>query len=264
MNKLKSEVSAQMKRIREGRLRSSGEIVEEAFRDVGFSKETIDSYAVRRNFNDLLFKVWKQTLVVLEHYENSAYSEGIPRELIKNSRFSFEKAKNLLHKGGFEEAVIYLFKDWYPYLREMFLSVSQSRKTRGGTDFELQIGKLFDLANIPFQKIQRKYRVDFMIPNDETFKHNPTAAAIASLKRTLRERWREVVEELQAMRSPNIFLLTADEKITSGHVKQICNNYKIQLIVWQHIKTKKFKDNPLVLDYNTWAAERIPILEKFW
>jgi len=97
-----------------------------------------------------------------------------------------------------------------------------------------------------------------------TIKNNPTSAAVASLKRTLRERWREVVEELHAARAPNIFLMTADEDISNAHVQQICDHYRIHLVVWEHLKKNKFSSNPLVLSYSNWASERIPILESFW
>ena len=102
-----------------------------------------------------------------------------------------------------------------------------------------------------------------MIPSDDVFKRNPTAGAIASAKRTLRERWREVVEELQAMRSPNIFLVTADYDVSKGHVKAICGDYRIHLVVWDQVK-EKYSGEPLVLGYTKWANDRIPILKQFW
>jgi Ribonuclease G/E len=102
-----------------------------------------------------------------------------------------------------------------------------------------------------------------MIPSDEVFRNNPTAAAIASAKRTLRERWREVVEELHDMRSPNIFLVTADEDVSKGHIRDICGKYRIHLVVWDEVK-KKYASEPLVLSYTSWANERIPLLKQFW
>jgi hypothetical protein len=86
---------------------------------------------------------------------------------------------------------------------------------------------------------------------------------INTAKRTLRERWREVVEELYDMRSPNIFLITADYDVSKGHVEAICNQNRLHLVVWEEVK-KKYKNDPLVLSYNQWAKERLPILKKFW
>ncbi|MEW6188609.1 MAG: type II restriction endonuclease [Actinomycetota bacterium] len=149
-------------------------------------------------------------------------------------------------------------------MRRGFLSISQSRKTRGGRDFELQVGCLLELMGVPFEKKKRRYRVDFMIPSDDAFHHNPNRSIILSAKRTLRERWREVVEELQAMRSPNIYLITADENVSLGHVEGICGQYRIHLVVWDEVKKNKFSDEPLVISYTTLANEIIPLFRQFW
>jgi hypothetical protein len=173
------------------------------------------------------------------------------------------RAEKVAKTNGFRPALSFLFSSHYPYLREIFLSISQSRKQRGGKDFELQFGKLIELMDVPYQKIKRAYRVDFMIPSDAAFRKNPTAAAIVSAKRTLRERWREVVEELHKMRSPNIFLATADYDVGKGHVQEICGTYRIHLIVWDEVK-EKYPEEPLVLGYTEWANSRIPLLKQFW
>jgi len=120
------------------------------------------------------------------------------------------------------------------------------------------------MAGFPYQKLRRTSRVDFMMPNDEFFQHNPTASVIVSAKRTLRERWREVVEELYEMRCPNIFLATADEKISQEKVKRICRDYRIHLVVWDHIKAENFPREPLVIDYSELASQRLPLIESYW
>jgi len=264
MSDVKKDVKKLMKRVREGRLPTSEFIVNETFKELGFTDTNCDSTYIRENFNHILHEVWQQTLEVLERYERDAYAEGIPDELIKMKESEFNEAEIVAQKKGFTHSFQDLFSKLYPYLLNCFLSISQSRKTRGGRDFELQFGKLLDLMDVPYQKFRRASRVDFMIPSDEAFKNNPTSAAIASAKRTLRERWREVVEELYDMRSPNIFLVTADFDISKGHIRDICGRYRIQLVVWDELKEAKFNDEPLVLGYTQWVNERLPVLEKFW
>lgn len=199
----------------------------------------------------------------MEDYEERLYPSNVIDALMTLKTDVIEESKRITQSKGFRPAIKFLFCTLYPHLREIFLSISQSRKTRGGRDFELQFGKLLELMNVPYQKIKRAYRVDFMIPSDELFRRNPTAAAIVSAKRTLRERWREVVEELHAMRSPNIFLVTADPDVGSGHVKAICGDYRIHLVVWDEVK-EKYSSESLVLGYSQWANDRIPILRQFW
>jgi len=264
MTDRKEEVRMLMRKVREGKIPSSEIIVEEAFHELGYDTETLTPLQVRRRFNTIFHNVWIKTLEVLERYEENAYARGIPEELIHLLRNDVEEAEKVLRRQGFIESIKFLFERFYPYLRRSFLSVSQSRMTRGGRDFELQFGRLLTLLGIPYQKVQRAYRVDFMLPSDEAFRRNPTTAAIASAKRTLRERWREVVEELHTMRSPNIFLITADFDITGGHIKEICDNYRIHLVVWDRVKSSSFPEHPLVLSYTQWANERLPVLEQFW
>ena len=57
---------------------------------------------------------------------------------------------------GFRAGVLHLMRSWYPHLRRCFLSISQSRKSRGGKDFELQIEGLLTLAGLPFDRQIRK------------------------------------------------------------------------------------------------------------
>ncbi len=260
---IKQEVKKMMTEIRNGSLPSSDLIVKETFKELGYIPQKIKPEEAEQKFEEILNEVWVKTLDVLEKYENAAYSSGIPSKLILKHPRIIDDAEERIEKNGFKPVVIQIFQNWYPYLREMFLSVAQSRKARGGRDFELQFGEMLDLIGVPYQKIKRTYRVDFMMPNDETFKKNPTSAAIASAKRTLRERWREVVEELYDMRSPNIFLVTADYNVSKGHVRAICGDYRIHLVVWNDVK-QKFPNEPLILSYNQWAKERLPILKKFW
>lgn len=252
-----------MKEIRNGSLPSSDIMVQEAFEDLGYTTENVTPEEAEEQFEEILYEVWVSTLHVLERYEDSTYSKGIPSKLISKNPRIIEDAKKVINDKGLNKGVVQIFQNWYPYLREMFLSIAQSRKARGGRDFELQFGGMLDLIGVPYQRVKKSYRVDFMMPSDEAFKNNPTSAAIASAKRTLRERWREVVEELYDMRSPNIFLITADYDVSKTHVKSICGDYRLHLIVWQKVKDK-YPDEPLVLSYNQWATERLPILMNYW
>ncbi len=264
MDEVKNEVSKLMVSVRKKKkLPSSARIVDETFEQFGYIQGCVKPEVVQQGFNDILRKVWIETLSVLEAYEEQVYPSNVMEALMSLKADLIVKAGKVAQEKGFRIGVRFLFVALYPYLREIFLSIGQGRKTRGGRDFELQFGKLLDLMEVPYQKIKRSYRVDFMLPSDEVFKQNPTAAAILSAKRTLRERWREVVEELHAMRCPNIFLVTADDKVGKGHVEEICRKYLIHLVVWDSVK-ERYGNEPLVLGYGEWASKRLPLLQKFW
>lgn len=263
MTEIKKQISGLMAAVRKKRLPSSEQIVEETFQKLGVTPDKVTPEFVEQNFNKILNQVWVETLNVLEEYEGHVYPSNVIDSLMTLKNKVVTEAEGISQKEGFRPAIRFLFISLYPELREVFLSISQSRKQRGGKDFELQFGKLLQLIGIPYQKVQRKTRVDFMIPSDEAFRKNRQSAVLVSAKRTLRERWREVVEELYAMRSPNIFLATADYDAGQGHVDAICHQYGIHLVVWDEVKNK-YPEEPFVLGYTEWANERIPILRKFW
>lgn len=263
MSDIKQEMSKLMAEVRKERLPSSEVIVAETFKKLGYISGKVTPEVVQKNFNQLLKDVWVETLHVLEDYEECIYPLNVIDALMTLKTDVIEQSKRIAQKDGYKPSIRFIFQSLYPYLREIFLSIGQSRKARGGRDFELQFGKLLDLMSIPYQKIKRVHRVDFMIPSDELFERNPTAAVVVSAKRTLRERWREVVEELHSMRSPNIFLVTADYEVTGSHVNDICGKYRIHLVVWDEVKERYSKEG-LVLGYTEWANEKIPILRQFW
>ena len=253
-----------MHRVRKGRLPTSEKIVRETFEQLGFVPGKITPEVAQRDFTRILLEAWKETLNVLERYEREVYGECLAQELAKLRKEDFNAADLEAKQHGFASGVSLLFKRWYPYLAEIFLSISQSRKQRGGKDFELQFAMMLDLIKLPYKRIDRQYRVDFVIPSDEVFSRNRNVAMIASAKRTLRERWREVVEELHNTRSPNIFLITADSDVTPNHAKYICEHYRIHLVVWDEVKDHRFRDEPLVLGYTEWANHRIPFFKQQW
>jgi hypothetical protein len=254
-----------MKRVRDrGQLPSSADIVRETFERLGYLEGAIYPDEVVQRFNELLRNLWEKTLPTLEKYEERSYSEGIPREFIQEYPDIFNRADQISREKNFREAIMRLFSEWYPMLRRAFLSVSQSRMTRGGKDFELQIEGLFTLAGIPYHKQKIENRTDLILPDIETHRRNRNLSAIVSVKRTLRERWAEVAEELFNLRSPNVFLFTADENVSTNHVTRICGQYNIHLVLWDAVKAKKFPHTPMVLSYSEWATQRLAVLRQNW
>ena len=258
MSDLGKQISALMRRVRDhGQLPGSEQIVAETFELLGYVPGTLAPDEVLSGFDELLRHVWRETLHVLERHEERSYAEGIPRELIRAYPDSVAEAREISEAEGFAAGVQRLLSLWYPQLRRCFLSVSQSRKTRGGKDFELQLERLLTLAEVPHESQERQNRTDLVLPGVAAFERNRNEAMVVSVKRTLRERWREVAEELFNLRAPNVYLLTADESATTGHVEGICGRYNIYLVVWDHVKRDRFASEPLVLGYTEWATDRV-------
>jgi hypothetical protein len=257
-----------LRRIRRQYIPTSERIVAEAFRELDYTREVLSPDEVRAQFDSLLHGVWRKTLEVLERYEERAYGEKAIAEVIRLHAEDLRRAREGMRADGddavsLESAIRGLFQVWYPELRALFLSISQSRKSRGGKDFELQLRKLLELMEVPYQPPDRTNRVDFMIPSYEHYARNRNQCIVISAKRTLRERWQEVVDELHKMNCPNVYLATADERISADKKDDIWRR-NIYLVVWDDVKARLFPTDDSVVSYSHLAGQVIPHFAKLW
>ena len=102
-----------------------------------------------------------------------------------------------------------------------FLSLSNSRKVRSGAVFEKILERMLTHLSYPLD-IQKKVdnkKVDFVLPSINFYNNDPLNSILLSAKRTLRERWKQVVPE--ANKSNLFFLATIDEDITADQLKEM-------------------------------------------
>lgn len=248
-----------LRKLRAESMPSSAEVVEEACGRLGYTTGTVASDEIRGSFDARLRALFEETLVVLEEYERKIDGELILPELVRGRRSDIESEYSQLQKVGngpdaLQEAVSRLLTRWRVILRGLFLSVSQSRKQRGGKDFEYQINTLLRLAAIPYEAQSRRERADFLLPSSELLKTERPKAVLLSVKRTLRERWQQVVRELQDIGCPNTYLATAEGKIATGVVDGI-TRHNIYVVVWEHLKQESFPTNAMVVGYNKFIRD---------
>jgi len=256
------ELYGLLNRIRSERLPSSETIVGEAAEELGLVQGAFTANQVLSNFNNNLRQLFERTLTVLERYEQQVYSGAVMPAIADRRRQTLEG----LRAGNNVELISSALQALYPDLWRVFLSRSQSRKQRGGGDFQEQIKLMFQLANIPFEEQTREYRTDFVIPSQALFQRDRTRAIIFSVKRTLRERWQEVVDELHHTNCPNVYLATANEsrKITlTTHIAGL-RRYNMHLVVWDTVKAEKFPTEPVVRNYTEFATIDVRTFQPFW
>jgi hypothetical protein len=260
-----------LKRVRDLRkqhIPSSEQIVAETFTRLGITQDKLRAEEVRIGFNAFLENVFRETLATLEAYELPVYSRRAVHELTQLRHEDLDAAHAKMQTSGgdpqaFAQAVEQLIEDWYIHFRQLFLSVSQSRKTRGGRDFELQLAHLLRLSEVPFKAQQKESRVDFMLPNYEHYAVDRSQCVLLSAKRTLRERWQQVVDELHKMNCPNVFLATTDAKISKSKVSDV-GKRNIKIVVFDHVKQSLFPDDPMVVNYSHLANNVIPQWQAYW
>lgn len=268
---MQPDVEEFLKRVRLLRKRnipSSKQIVAETFIRLGITEPELSHAEVRESFDRLLGDVFRETLITLESYERPTYSRDAVRELTTLRQSDVERAHAEMASAGgdedaFARAIERLMEEWYYHFRQLFLSVSQSRKTRGGRDFELQLAELLRLADFPFEAQHKQHRVDFMLPSYAHYDRDRTQCILLSAKRTLRERWQQVVDELHKMNCPNVFLATTDTKISKSKMKDIAQR-NIKLVVFDDVKAELFPDDPMIVDYSHLAGSVMPQWQTYW
>ncbi len=120
-------------------------------------------------------------------------------------------------------------------LDKFFLSLSQSRKSRAGSAFEFIIREMLVRLEYPFseQVVIGGAKPDYVLPSEQYFLERPLDSILLTAKRTLRERWRQIVTE--ANKAYGYFLATIDKKVSQNQIKQ-ASEHKVYLVVPISIK----------------------------
>ena len=247
--------------MRRQRIPPSVEIVREAARRLGLSD--VPPATIRETFDARLWELSARTLALYEQFEEGQNAGAIAQRMVGDQSGRVEYAETVSQQDGFRAGVFTLLKSLYPDLRQAFLSVAQGRKSRGGKSFEQQFALLLRHAGYSFMQQHQRYRTDFVFPSEQAFDQNRVVCVVASLKRTLRERWQEVVAELTNLAAPNVYLVTADEDVSPGHVRGICDDHPLHLVVWDRVK-QQYPDHPRVMGLTEFARDRLAQLEAQW
>jgi hypothetical protein len=129
-----------------------------------------------------------------------------------------------------------LLRDNFEALDGFFLSLGQGRKARAGGAMEQVLETLIVQLGYPYTA-QPKIdgQPDFLFPSVEHFGKMPVDCIIFTVKRTLRERWRQVVTE--GSKGLQFFLATIDEKILPEQLETM-KAHRVSIVVPARIKSK--------------------------
>ncbi|TBR42000.1 type II restriction endonuclease [Marinomonas agarivorans] len=163
----------------------------------------------------------------------------------------------------------------YPYVYRLSLSNTQSRRSRAGKVFEGIIYGLYDefdysyesqavIGSKNFKSKNLGKIVDSLLPNLNAFEERRDKVVIGTMKTTLRERWQEVIEEINRTGLPSIYLLTVDEDISANKVKQMAN-HNVILVVYKSVKqTQALKGKRNVVSFEDYFFNEIPEKLEYW
>lgn len=207
--------------IYKNKMASPSDVINDAF--LSLPIEAREKQYIKANFSTLIgetentaYKIFKDhqkkcgTMALLEYF-------GLDKGLIPAT-------------PNFAEAVESSFEE----LNSFFLSLAQSRKARAGKAFEDIIKRLFKGLEYPFdEQIVINGKPDFLLPSVEHYRRHAADCIIFTAKRTLRERWRQIVTE--GTRGLGFFLATIDENVTEAQLGEMKAN-RIYIVVEGKLK----------------------------
>ncbi len=201
-----------------------------------------------------------------------------PKAMLERaSQFLFEQS--ISSPDEFREKISELFGAYAghisPYIYQLCLSNTQSRRSRAGKVFEGIIYFLYEyfefsyesqsaIGKKAFTQLGLGKVVDSILPNREAFSQMRTKTIVGSMKTTLRERWQEVVEEIQRSSLPNIFLLTVDDDISESKADQMAQ-HNLLLGVLSNVKRQpKLTNKRSIIDFESYFKHEIPSVLSYW
>lgn len=182
---------------------------------------------LKRNFSRMIEEIQKDAYRIYLSAEEQAGMNAIRQVLLR--RISGSSSSNIII-----EEVSGMFSEF----NRFFLSLAQSRKPRAGSAFEIVLKTLFKKFDYPFvEQAVINGKPDFLMPSKIYYDINPMDCIIFTAKRTLRERWKQIVTE--GTRGLGFFLATIDEEVSNAQLEEMKKN-RIHLVVPENIKLRLY------------------------
>lgn len=138
-----------------------------------------------------------------------------------------------------------------------FLSLTQSRRSRAGIALEVILRTLFLRLGYPFDEQQViNGKPDFLMPSRKYYDANPMDCIIFTAKRSLRERWRQIVTE--GTRGLGFYLATIDEGVSEPQLREMLAN-RIYMVIPERLKREvaAYTAQPNVISFETFIMHHL-------
>lgn len=219
----------------------------------GLSGKKSNPDYVKKNFSKLVEEMQSDLYKIYLEAQKFAWAKAIRHYL----KFHLDENTKL-------EGVVSFLENKVDDFDAFFLSVSQSRKSRAGAAFEDIIKELFKKLDYPFDEQQIiNGKPDFLMPGRKYYDVNAPDCIVFTAKRTLRERWRQIVTE--GTKGKGFFLATIDEAVSPNQLQEMKNN-RIYLVVPAALKSKiiVYKEALNVISFEDFFEDHLDPAIKRW
>jgi len=206
---------------------------------------------IKKNFSDIVEKVQSEAYRL--------YLEAEKPAAIAAFRKTFGP---LLKKDATAEDFFRLIENNFFALDKFFLSLTQGRRPRAGNAFEYVIKVLFQELNYPYSAHPTiNGKPDFLLPHKKHFYDSAMDCIIFTVKRTLRERWRQIITE--GTRGHLFFLATIDDGLKQNDLDQM-NENRIYLVVPDSVKNEHYSKQKNVISFESFFRHHLDPAMKRW
>lgn len=208
---------------------------------------------IKQNFDQLLHETEREIYSVYLKYQKK-YGEDVINVFV-DYLIKTGELKDLKQTGK-------VLGEHFELFDKFFLSLAQSRKARAGKSFENIHNALFKEFDYPFdEQCVINGKPDFIMPSYDHYMANAPDSIIFTAKRTLRERWRQIVTE--GTRGLGFFLATIDEKISANQLAE-AHKSRIFIVCPETIKKKYYPVAVNVLSFAQFFKDYLdPAMERW-
>lgn len=179
---------------------------------------------IAKNFDELILRLEKECYALYLKEEKRVNSEALEKYFIEEAEKNHAKTTAEMAQ---------LIGSKVRELDAFFLSLKQARTSKAGSTFETNLKWLFRMLRYPFdEKVIINGQPDFLLPSKEAYQLHAADCIIFTAKRTLRERWRQIVTE--GTRGRGFYLATLDKKISRNQIQEMKHN-RIHVVIPKEI-----------------------------
>ncbi len=177
---------------------------------------------VERRFGYWLLMLDREANEIFHRFEFEALKHFSIRWLEAQEETLRKRLKKILEKdfNSFLDEASKIFAQFGIAVQSLEKDLGNMRKARGGRNFELTVARLLDFIGIsneiPSRRADREKlrRIDIVVPNIEMAIHTPDKCFFITCKRTLRERWKQEIPQVQV--GQRVYLISLDSSISAG------------------------------------------------
>ena len=216
----------------------SKEIISEAIRCIiNDTPKKMKPEFIQANFSDMTELLFDESYRIYRDYENKTIQKLTDETL------------NMIDKDTFTKSEVRdIVSEIAKKAIELEKSLKQSRYARAGRAFEIIVEELLSIIGITGEHVTKEDKnsglrpIDFVIPDKKTAMERPDKAHFLSLKTSLKDRWKLVVEDQTHGQRTHLITLLQGEKLTNEVAMKIINR-GIFIYIPDRIKNDCFPDN---------------------